>query len=130
MIREKIKDIRPLVETAVSSEQPLESFQNQTLRPILKFQNDLLILMMKKNFEKRKNFFYQIKPKEQLAYIDQTIRKDLRFKSLLFGTIIGLFSEKELDFFSANEDELSRRLTNLLVQRIQSQVDFFNHNIE
>lgn len=124
-MRDNITSIRPAIDAELQTVSPIEAFQNQTLRPILKYQNELLLAIMRQNFEKRKGEFYKIKEDTKAAYLEQTVRKDLRFKSLLFGVIIGFFSSEELTFFNENEAELSRRLTELLVQRFVSQVADF-----
>jgi hypothetical protein len=113
-----LTDIRLIVITDAANENEAERFQNATLRPILKFQNDILKALLLHYFEKRKGEFYKIAAENRSAYIAHAVRKDLRFKSQLLGTIIGLFTAAEFDFFIQNEAELSRRATDLLVQRL------------
>ena len=55
-----------------------------------------------------------------------SIRKDLKFKNLLVGVITGHFTLEEWTTFTENEGELTKRMTNLLVQRLMSQVKVFN----
>jgi hypothetical protein len=121
-MRTILTTIRPTIEATTANSTPIEHFQNETLRPILKFQHDLLMQVMQQYFIKRKGEFFKIKEKAQLQYLEDAIRKDLRFKAMLQGLIIGLFSESEFLFYSEYETELSRRLTDLLIQRFQSKV--------
>ncbi|MEM6379495.1 MAG: glyoxalase [Bacteroidota bacterium] len=122
-----IKTLRPPIptiidENAVSS---AELFQNRTLRPILKLQNELLIAIFKQYIIKRKDTFHKLNKVKKLEYIEHSIRKDLRFKNLLVGTIMGHFTNEEYKQFLANEKELTKRTTDLLVQRLTSQVEMF-----
>jgi hypothetical protein len=119
--REILISIRPDIQTVTENVIALEQFQNQTLRPILKFQHELLISVFRHYIEKRKGAFHQLAPKDKPAYLEHAIRQDLRFKSQLLGIVIGHFTQVEFQQYCENEAELSRRLTDLLVQRIVSQ---------
>ena len=101
---------------------PAESFQNEVLRPILKSQNELLIAMFRHQINKRKTHFDNFSPEDQFKYIEQTIRKDLNFRSLLLGTIIGHLTPEQYEIFLRYEEELNRRTINMLIQRLQSQI--------
>ena len=100
----------------------IEQFQNDTLRPILKFQNELILQICQNQFVKRKGLFYQLSELEQLKYVEQQILRDLHFKNLLFGIIIGHFTLEDWQFYNKNEQDLKKRITSMLVKRIQSQV--------
>jgi len=120
-----VKNIRlalPMIlEDAATS--PEERFQNTCLRPILKFQNDLLLAVFRSYLDLRKGQFYSLSKAKKLEYIDHAIRKDLKFKNLLIGIVVGQFTVEEWGIYQAHERELRKRITGLLVQRIQS---FFN----
>lgn len=118
--------LRPEISTEPTTASPAESFQNQTLRPILKLQNDLLLSLFRHYLVKRKQLgpdarFARMSQTEQIGYIDHTIRTDLKFRNLLVGTIIGQFTTDEWAHFFTDESELTRRLGNMLTQRIQDQ---------
>ena len=123
-----LKDIRPAIPTIteVNVTTVMEQFQNKTLRPILKFQNQLLLKSFQQYIIKRKNKFHQLPPIQKLEYIQKNIRNDLKFRNLLTGIIIGHFTLEEFDIYQNNESELSRRITSLLIQRLQDQVDEFS----
>jgi hypothetical protein len=124
-MREIITSIRPELTTDKSKTSILETFQNETLRPVLKFQNELLLSVIKHYIEKRKGAYHQLSLKERAPYLEHAIRQDLRFKSLLQGVIIGHFTSEEFSNYIENEAELGRRMTDLLVQRIVSQIEIF-----
>lgn len=119
-LRPTIPSIKEMVTSSIA-----EQFQNQSLRPILKFQNDLLIQVFQAYIVQRKKVFYQLSNQKKMDYIEHHIRKDLKFKNRLLGLIIGHFTMEEFDAFLADEKELTKRITNLLVQRLQSQVEAF-----
>lgn len=120
-----VKNIRPsipmIIEDAATS--PEERFQNTCLRPILKFQHDLLLVVFQNYLELRKGHFYSLSKPKRLEYIDHSIRKDLKFKNLLIGIVVGQFTVEEWGIYQTYERELRKRVTGLLVQRIQDGVN-------
>ena len=116
-----IQLLRPNILFEKEAESEFEKFQNEVLRPILKLQNDLLVEIFKIYCLKRKSIFYKFSEKEKAVYIDQAIRKDMKFKHYLEGIISGMFTLDEYARFMENEEELTKRLINLLVQRLQNQ---------
>lgn len=113
--------LRPTLTFEKEAESEFEKFQNEVLRPILKLQNDLLVEIFKTYVDKRKGTFEKFSDKEKAVYIDQSIRKDMKFKHYLEGIIAGMFTLEEYARFMENEEELTKRMVNLLVQRLQSQ---------
>ena len=114
--------IRPILTFEIEAQTEIEKFQNEVLRPILKLQNDLLVQIFRHYCEKRKGVFNKLSDKEKSVYIEQTIKKDMKFKHYLEGIITGIFTLEEYEKFMENEDELTKRMMNMLVQRLQSQV--------
>jgi len=119
---QNILQLRPLIPTISEKNitSSAELFQNKTLRPILKLQNDLLTAIFKQYTIQRKNIFPTLSEEKQLEYIENNIRKDLKFRSLLIGTIVGQFTLEEWDLYIQNENELRKRLVNMLVERVKS----------
>lgn len=120
---QNLKSLRPLIPT-ISEENitsDSEHFQNITLRPILKLQHDLLIQIFQQYVIHRKNVFQKLSPEKKLDYIENSIRKDLTFRSLLIGTVIGHFTLDEYQIYTQNENELKKRLINMSIERIKSQ---------
>ncbi|MEZ4903213.1 MAG: glyoxalase [Spirosomataceae bacterium] len=101
---------------------PSEAFQNDLLRPILKSQNELLIVIFRHYLNRYKSNFERFSPEDQAKYIEHSIRKDLKFRSLLLGTIIGKLTSEQYVAYSIDEEELNRRTINMLIQRLQSQL--------
>ncbi|MES2543353.1 MAG: glyoxalase [Bacteroidota bacterium] len=99
-----------------------ESFQNQTLRPILKLQNDLFIESFLNYVGKYKNDFHQYSPEKKMQFIENAIHKDIKFRNALKGMIIGLFTIDEFKEYIKNSSNLNKRMMNLLIERLKSQV--------
>ena len=123
--KDQIESIRPKIpsiiqENAVST---AERFQNQCLRPILKFQNELLIQIFNNYIIKRKGTFYTLSYPKQKEYISHSVQKDLKFRSFLIGNISGYFTLEEWQIYLENEAELRRRLLSMLIERLQGQID-------
>ena len=89
-IRPKIKKIKDLPNMNDD-----ERFQNETIRPILKLQNPLFILVFKNYIQKRKRVFYDLSLDEKMIYIESSIVKDQNFHNSLKGIIIGHFTVAE-----------------------------------
>ena len=99
-----------------------ESFQNKTLRPILKLQNDMFIAVFINYAIKQKNVFFNLTPEKKLAYIENVIQRDIKFRNSLKGIIIGLFTIDEYNEYIQNSSNLNKRMMNMLIERLKSQV--------
>ncbi len=119
---ENLQKIRPTINLEIQAESEVERFQNEVLRPILKLQNDLLIQIFIQYCYQRKGLFFKLSEKDKSLYIDQSIRKDMKFKHYLEGIIAGHFTLEEYQLFLQNEEELTKRMIHLLIQRLQSQL--------
>lgn len=103
----------------------LESFQNSTLRPIAKFQNDLILSLFDNYITRYKNAFHKLGEIEKLKYIENTVKKDSKFKNLLRGVFMGFFTMDEYEFYHQNSSEVNKRIINLTKERLQSQLHYF-----
>lgn len=121
---QNILQLRPQIPTIIEENitSPAEQFQNKTLRPILKFQNDLILSIFKQYTVQRKNIFPTLSDKKKLEYIENCIRKDLKFRSLMIGCIVGQFTLEEWSLYVEDESELRKRLVNMLVERVKDNV--------
>ncbi len=102
-----------------------EKFQNETLRPILKFQNDLFIEVFRNYAIKQKGLFFTLSPEKKMNYVENTIHKDIKFRNSLKGIVIGLFTIEEYQEYIQNSSNLNKRMMNLLIERIKSQIQLF-----
>lgn len=120
-------EARPVIESIVLNEHMSndERFQNETLRPIIKLQNDLLIEVFKNYIAKHKNVFYQLTLEKRLNYIENAIHKDIKFRNSLKGMIIGQFTVLEYGIYIKNSSALNKRMMTIVKQRLQSNIQLF-----
>jgi len=102
-----------------------ESFQNETLRPILKLQNDLFTAAFSKYIEKNKIDFDNKSVEAKLVVIDNAIQKDVKFSNTMKGIVIGLFTAEEYTIYSNSASSINKRMMSMLVERLKSQVQLF-----
>lgn len=99
-----------------------ERFQNQTIRPILKFQNDLFVEVFKNYATKQKGGFFTLTPEKKMNYIENAIQRDIKFRNSLKGIIIGMFTITEYKEYIQNSSNLNKRMMNLLMERLKNQL--------
>ena len=97
----------------------IEKFQNEAIRPIIKMQHILLIILFKNYIKKRKIDFHNLKIEKQKAKINSILTKDIIFKNLILGSIIGHFSDEELTLYLKDSSELKKRILQIIKQRLQ-----------
>ncbi|APA65873.1 MAG: glyoxalase [Maribacter dokdonensis] len=124
---QKLQSIRPLIPSAriVPNMSDDERFQNLTLRPILKLQNDLFLASFQNYIKKMKNTFYELKLEKRLDYVTKAIQKDIKFRNSLKGMIIGQFTVDEYEIYIQNSSALNKRMMNMVIKRIQDQIQYF-----
>ena len=110
--------------TAQSSSE--EIFQNQVLRPILKLQNDLFIASFENYINKNKRDFYTLSIEKKLVLIENAIQKDIKLRNALKGMVIALFSLEEYQIYIQNSSNLNKRMMNMLIERLKSQIQLFD----
>ena len=106
-----------------------ESFQNEVLRPILKLQNDLFIASFINYVSKNKADFYSYTVEKKLSVIENAIQKDIKFRNALKGMIIGLFTLDEYAVYIKNSSNINKRMMSMLIERLKSQVQLFEVNV-
>jgi hypothetical protein len=119
MSREELRQIRPVINTfnteATSS---IEQFQNEVLRPIIKFQHDWLMTWviglpqwkMLCSFNGKKDDFF--------IRINDYFSKQQDKKGIIIGAITGLMTVEELTIYQATEKEVNKRIIQMVVQRL------------
>jgi hypothetical protein len=102
-----------------------EVFQNEVLRPILKLQNDLFVASFMNHVSKNKLDFNTFSVEKKLAMIENAIQKDIKYRNVLKGMIIGLFTTDEYAQYIKNSSGLNKRMMGMLIERLKSQVQLF-----
>ena len=102
-----------------------EKFQNITLRPILKLQNPLLLEVFQNYIVNHKGVFFELSTEKRLAYIENTIFKNQKFRNALKGIIIGHFTVEEYKEYTLQSSSINKRMMNMVVERLKDQVEYF-----
>ncbi len=111
----------------INSKSSLEEvFQNKTLRPILKLQNDLLIQVFINYAMKQKNVFFSLTPEKKMAYVENVIQRDIKFRNSLKGMVIAFFTLDEYSEYIQNSSNLNKRMMNMLIERLKSQIQLID----
>lgn len=99
-----------------------EVFQNATLRPILKLQNDLIVLIFQNYVNQIKLPFKDFTVEKKMSSIATIISKDIQLQNTLKGIVIGLFTTEEYHYYSKTISNSNKRIKAMLIERLQSQL--------
>jgi len=124
---QNLLQIRPDILTATINDNMSsdERFQNMTLRPVIKMQNDLFIEVFKNYIRKHKNLFYDLSLEKKLDYVENAIHKDMKFRNSVKGMVIGQFTTDEYILYTENSSALNKRMMNIVKERLLSNVQAF-----
>ena len=115
----RLEYISNTIKAEMSSE---EYFQNSVLRPIIKFQNDLLIAAFLNVSKKYKNLFFELPTEKKIIYIENTLAKDSTFKNTLKNLVVGLFTVEEYTTYTSNASALNKRMVGIIKERLISHI--------
>ena len=107
------------IKTDMSSE---EYFQNSVLRPLIKFQNDLLIAAFLNFSNKYKNVFFELSTEKKIIYMENALLKDSTFRNSLKDMIVGLFTVEEYNVYTLNASALNKRMVGIIKERLISHI--------
>jgi phosphoribosylanthranilate isomerase len=95
----------------------LETFQNETLRPILKIQHNLTLTLLQNHKHFKKEQYSQLTKDQFQKTIVKFIQTNLDLKNQLLGAIIGLFTLNEMHAYLLNKKEFNRRIIQMQLKR-------------
>ena len=112
--------LRPVLKNLINSNtSDLERFQNEVLRPIIKMQNNLLVAFFNNYIRNRKIEFNKLEAEFKKNKINTILTKDVNFKNILIGSIIGHLNENEVKIYLKSKSELNKRIIQMVMQRLQ-----------
>lgn len=106
---------------------PEESFQNNTLRPIIKMKHDLFISYLNNYLNAKNNPLNGISREKQIDYLESVFQQDMNLKSELRGVILGQLTSDEFEQYSKMKSEVNKRMINIIKKRIVDHVDVFSN---
>ena len=98
-----------------------EAFQNQVLRPILKFQNDLLVQVFLPRINSRNQDFSALTLQKKQDILIGEFKTNTTLKQMLLGCVIGLLTTEEFKFYTTNTSKINKRIFSMLKERLSDQ---------
>ena len=119
-----IIQLRPNIETIAESAESsvLEFFQNKTIRPILKLQNQVLIEAFKGLNRQKAATYSRMADIQKRVWLRNMLSKDAIARNVILGIVLGMMTSDELGFFFDHEKECRQRIMDMVAERLASQV--------
>ena len=119
---DKIKACRPHITLKKSKKtSDEEQFQNQVLRPILKFQNELFIKLFLSNCKTYKINYTEFNTEEKHDYINHIFKKDFKLRAIFIGTVVALFTIEEFEKYTVKKQLYNKRVIQMLSERLKNE---------
>jgi len=114
---------RPEISSAkiVEATSSFEAFQNQVIRPILKFQNELLFEVFLSRFKTKNQDLSALSFTEKQEIIKAQFKTNTTLKQMLLGCVIGLLTTEEFNYYNANTSNINKRIFSMLKERLFDQ---------
>lgn len=112
-LRPKIETIAETAESSV-----LEYFQNKTLRPILKLQNQALVIAFKGLNTGKRVDYSRMAEVQKRVWIRNILSKDAIARNVIMGMVLGMMTPDELGFFFDHEKECRTRIMDMVAERL------------
>ncbi|MDA0316057.1 MAG: glyoxalase [Bacteroidetes bacterium] len=111
---------RPEISSAkiVEATSSFEAFQNQVIRPILKFQNELLIEVFLSHIKTKNQDPSALSFTEKQEIIKAQFKTNTTLKQMLLGCVIGLLTTEEFNYYNANTSNINKRIFSMLKERL------------
>lgn len=117
---QSLLNIRPNITFEFVHSNPDQLFQDQTLRPILKLQHEVIMALFDEYLISHKIDFKKLSLIQISTKIDQILKQNQALQSLFKGVVIGHFTKEEIAFWKINKININKRIQQLLLKRIQS----------
>ena len=117
--------LRPQIDTIIDSSESsvVEFFQNKTLRPILKLQNQVLVDVFKGLSAQKLAAFIRLANDQKRAWIRDILSKDAITRNVILGLILAMMTREELSFFFEHEKECRQRIMDMAAERLAMQLE-------
>lgn len=118
----KKTDLRPtIVSSSITSNENIEEkFQNESLRPIIKLQHDLIIACFENFLSIHKIKIEEMTLEQQDNFFSSTFKNNTQLKVNLRSLIIGLFTFNEYNYYLQHSTKVNKRINDIIQKRIRS----------
>lgn len=100
-----------------------ETFQNQVLRPVLKLQNEIYIMLFRDYALQKNSDFSSLNTEKKINFIDQSLQKDHALRNTFIGMAIGMITSDEMKIYLSDTKAYNKRIISILSERVKSQVE-------
>lgn len=112
-------DLRPILTLEHTSNQSeIERFQNDTIRPIIKFQHEVILTIVSTHKFYERSIKNSNTQDEYRAALKSFLNGQKELRHQLIGVIIGLFTHSEFEEYQLNASEYQRRIIQIISQRV------------
>lgn len=119
MSRDELTELRPTIPNALlEGTKSIEHFQNEVLRPVIKFQHEFLSRYFKNNEQFRTLLKHKGPRIEFEKRVKTFIGNQANIKQQLIGAIIGLLTISELEFYWKDPSTFNKRIHQMICQRV------------
>lgn len=120
---DRLIEIRPELNLENSALNDSGKFQAEVIRPILKFQNGIIVAQFKEYVKKFKPSFNAYNLKVQQNYVSDVMKSDPRIRNSLIASVVSVMTLEEYNFYVKNKNECNKRIVTLLIRRIQDHLE-------
>jgi hypothetical protein len=123
---DRLLQLRPEISLERNRKDPdksISSFQDDVLRPILKFQNSIIIAQFKQYVIKFKPAFNAYNGQVQRNYIEDVLKSDSRIKNSLIASVVSVMTLEEYGYYCEHKNEINKRIVTLLTKRVQDHLE-------
>jgi len=122
--REKVIHLRPEISNILDhrDSHEMEQYQSDVLRPIAKFQNEIILRGFDAYLKKYHLKLEGKSIKDQEEIISKAMKTNKELRCFYQGMLAGLMTTAEFEFYVSRRAEVHKRMTSLLIQRITSQI--------
>jgi hypothetical protein len=123
---DRLVKLRPSLQIKNAEHGSIETvgdFQTAVLRPIMKFQNSIIIAQFKQYLKKFKPAFNAYNSQVQKNYIEDVLKTDSRIKNSLIATVVSVMTLEEYNIYCDNKNECNKRIIMLMTKRLQDQLE-------
>lgn len=119
--------LRPIISQAIVNDKSSENetFQNQSLRPIIKLSNDTILITIKSYLIQFNKTFENLTIEKKTTAIIAFLEKNQKIRLVLLGMTLGLMTSSELEVYFQNQSEYNKRIIQMIEQRAIDHIDFF-----
>lgn len=101
----------------------IEVFQNQILRPVLKLQNEIYLMLFQDYAGSKIPDFNSLTTDKKINFIEQSLRKDHALRNIFIGMTIGMLTADEMKTYIPDKNVFNKRIITMLTERLKSQME-------